>query len=218
MKYFGKIYLSWRSGRGHRRYMVGVVKKNATDGVVFSYVNKEVEAAKKEGFKSYTEFPDTSKVYTERVLEILTQRLTPAERNDTKKLYEFWRVPTKCYSEPLCLLAFTQGWLPTDNFEFLADFYPSPDLCFVTDLAGLSSLNLKKGTIEVEQKLKWRHEEDNQYDKKAVAVYAGDIKVGYVKKAHVRIFHKKHAEQLQLHVHSIEQNGIIKKLFIRVSK
>jgi hypothetical protein len=217
MKYFGNIYLSWRRGIGQRRYIVGVIKKNSTQGVVFAYLPKGVKDASYEGFTRYTEFPDTTQVYTNHVLEILGQRLTPPERLDSKKLYTFWQVPVACYSDPFSLLAFTQGWLPTDNFEFLANFNPVTGLNFVTDLAGLSFLKLPVATIKVGDKLDWRYERDNQYDKFAVAVFLGEMKVGYIKKAHARIFHKKHHERIKLNAYSIERNGIIKKLFISVS-
>ena len=76
----GTIYLAWRKGKGSRRKIVGLIKKNATSGVRFSYIKAGVEEAQKEGFTPYVDFPDTEKVYSENVLEIFGQRLIKTER------------------------------------------------------------------------------------------------------------------------------------------
>ena len=95
MKAIGSIYLSWRKGKGSRRKIVGLIKKNATSGVRFSYLQKGVLEAQKEGFTPYTDFPDTTKVYSENVLEIFGQRLIKTERPDINKYLDFWAIDTK---------------------------------------------------------------------------------------------------------------------------
>ncbi len=95
MKEIGHIYLSWREGLGKRRHIVGVLKRNATLGVRFSYIKDGVEAAKKDGFSPYTEFPDFDKEYTENVLEVFGQRIMKSERSDISDFYDFWEIDTK---------------------------------------------------------------------------------------------------------------------------
>lgn len=89
MKAIATIYLAWRKGKGSRRKIVGVIKKNATNGVRFAYIQEGVVEAEKEGFTPYTDFPDTSKEYTENILEIFGQRLIKTERPDIKKYLDF---------------------------------------------------------------------------------------------------------------------------------
>ena len=139
MKEIGQIYLSWRKGEGACRYIVGRLKRNATEGVRFDYLSEGVEAAKKEGFTAYTEFPDLTKQYNGGALDIFGQRIMKSERSDINDFLRFWEISPKFKSDKLYLLARTQGLNPSDNFEFLADYNPIKGLCFLTDLAGLSS-------------------------------------------------------------------------------
>ena len=140
MKEIGYIYLSWRQGIGKGRHIVGVLKKNANDGIRFSYFLKGVEEAKQEGFTPYTEFPDVTKIYTENVIEIFGQRITKSDRSDISEFLEFWEIDPEYKDNKFYLLAHTQGLNPTDNFEFLADFNSVKNLTFVIEIANLTEL------------------------------------------------------------------------------
>jgi len=216
MKEIGHIYLSWREGLGKRRHIVGVLKRNATLGIRFSYIHKGVEAAKKDGFSPYTEFPDFEKEYTENVLEVFGQRIMKSERSDISDFYDFWEIETKYKDDKFYLLAHTQGLNPTDNFEFLADYNPSKNLRFLTDLAGLSTLKLPASSIMPGDILTYKLESDNKFDDKAVKVFKGDIQVGYIKKIHSRVFYKQKGSLLKLVVKAVEENGVMKRIFIKV--
>ncbi len=216
-KEFSNIYLSWRQGTGHRRHIVGVIKRNATKGIRFYYFKESAEKAKKQGFIPYTEFPELSKVYSENVLEIFSNRLINLDRPDIQEFYSFWEISDK-YKEDKChLLAHTQGLLPTDNFELLADYYPLKSIKFITDLAGVSHQQLKPSVISVGDKLRYIKEQNNPIDQYAIKVFKGDIELGYIKKIHANIFHKRYSEGLSLTVKAIEKNGVIKKIFVKVS-
>ena len=158
MKAIANIYLAWRKGKGSRRKIVGVIKKNATEGVRFNYLPNGVEEAQKEGFTPYVDFPDTSKVYTDNVLEIFGQRLIKTERPDIQKYLDFWDIDPKYQDDKFYLLAYTQGMLSTDNFEFLADFHPIKELCFVSEICGLSHFKVESGTLEVGEILSYELE------------------------------------------------------------
>ena len=217
MKEIGHIYLSWRKGQGERRYIVGVLKKNATEGVRFEYLSEGVEAAKKEGFAPYPEFPELTKKYSDNVVEIFGQRITKSERSDINDFLDFWEIEAKYKDEKFYLLAHTQGLSPTDNFEFLADYNRIKSLCFLTDLASLSVLKLAAGNIQKGDTLTYQLEKDNAYDKDAVKVFKGNMHVGYIKKIHSRVFHKKGTGTFKLTVKAVEQNGIIKRVFVKVA-
>ena len=85
------IYLAWRKGAGYPRIIIGVIKRNAS-GVSFSYIKDGLVAAKKEGFITYTDFPDENQVYTEGVLDIFGLRLNKSEREDIQKYYDYWDI------------------------------------------------------------------------------------------------------------------------------
>ena len=55
MKAIGSIYLSWRKGKGSRRKIVGIIKRNVNDGIRFSYIEKGIKEAQSEGFTPYIE-------------------------------------------------------------------------------------------------------------------------------------------------------------------
>ncbi|WP_439490635.1 HIRAN domain-containing protein [Algoriphagus sp.] len=217
MKEIGHIYLCWRKGLGERRHIVGVLRRNATDGVRFSYLKKGVEKAKQDGFNSYTEFPDLSKEYNGSALDVFGQRIMKSERSDINDFLSFWEISPKYKDDKYYLLARTQGLNPSDNFEFLADYNPIKDLCFLTDLAGLSKLNLPKGSLKVGDELSFELEPNNPYDEFAVKVGFKGQQVGYIKKIHSKVFYKSGGEKLKIKVKALDQNGIIKRIFVKVS-
>lgn len=215
MHSFGYLYLSWRKGPGFSRHIVGVIKVNSSKKLRFSYISHAVDRAKLEGFIPYTEFPDVEKEYSENVLDVFAQRLIKSERSDINNFFNFWEISPKKAEDKLALLAYTQAWLPTDTFEILAEFNPTKDLCFVTDLAGLSKTMISSDLISVEDALNFKHFPMSE-DRYAIQVFKGEQLLGYIKKIHNRAFHKNGSDKLTLKVKAIEKNGIIKRLFIKV--
>ena len=80
MREFRRIYLSWRQGSGHRRHIVGVLKRSATTGGGFSYFKDQVKISQTAGFIPYAEFPEIEKMYIENVIESFGARLIKQER------------------------------------------------------------------------------------------------------------------------------------------
>ena len=210
------IYLAWREGAGHRRIIIGVIKRRAT-GVSFSYIKEGLEEAKKHGFVTYSDFPDENRVYTENVLDIFGLRLNKSEREDIQKYYDYWEIDPQYKDDKYYLLAHTQGLLPTDNFEFLADYNPIKKCSFISELCSLTFRDLPKDTFNEGDILTWQKEPNNPYDKYAVKVFKGDTFVGYVKRIHSCIFYKKCRSKLIITVKSINRNGHINRAFITIS-
>lgn len=216
MKAIGKIYLAWRKGRGSRRNIVGVIHKNATEGVRFEYLKAGVLRAMEDGFTPYIDFPEIEKIYTENVLEIFGQRLIKTERTDSQRYLDFWDIDPKYKEDKYYLLAYTQGMLSNDNFEFLAEFLPVKNLKFVSEICSLSHQNLQSGILSVGDKLTYELDFTNQNDRFAVKVKKGNQLIGYVKMVHSRVFHKT-KYPLQIKVKSIDHNGTINRVFIEIS-
>ena len=218
MKAIGNIHLIWRPGKGSRRISVGTIKKSASEGIRFQYNEKGVEKAKEFGFVHYEGFPDTSKnkIYNENVIEIFGQRLMRSERPDLKDFYDFWNIDLSKQEDKFYMLAFTQGLLPTDNFEFLADFNPIDDLSFVTEITNLSEAQIPSDKVSVEDILTYELEPNNLYDKKAVRVFKGELYLGHIKLIHCKVFHKTN-RQFKLIVQGVEKNGVLKRVFIKAT-
>lgn len=219
MKAIGNIYLIWRKGKGSSRIPVGVIKSNKTEGIRFQYIQENLKIAKKEGFTSFTDFPDISsdKVYTENVLDILGKRLTKSDRDDIQKYYDFWEIKPQYKDDKYYLLAHTQGLLATDNFELLADYSPVMGLTFISEICGLSHTNPASDLITEGEELKWKSNRSNPYDNNAIEVYKGDFRIGNVKLIHCNVFHKKGGEKLKIRVKSIEKNGFLNRVFINIT-
>jgi hypothetical protein len=217
MQEFDKIYVSWRKGTGSRRHIVGLLERSDNRNFVFSYNQSGVAAARQDGFSPYTEFPDTSQTYNGNVLDIFAQRLIKSERPDIQSFYDFWEIEPQFKDDKFYLLGHTQGLLPTDNFEFLADYNLVEGLHFLTELAGLTNYQLPADALKPGDVLRFEVDGANEYDSEAVKVYKNENEIGYVKKIHCRVFHKPGAERLKLSVKAVDKNGKIKKAFIKVS-
>lgn len=216
---FDKIHLVWRKGAGARRVSVGILEKTSDDKHIFKYDANVAELQKTEGFTLYTEFQDIHKQYNGNVAEIFGQRLTKSDRPDVNTFYDFWEVDKDKAEDKFYLLGKTQGLVTTDNFEFLAEYKLTPNLHFLTDIASLSvnDPKLAKGTIQVGDILRFELEPENEHDKLAVRVLKGDLFIGYIKKYHCKVFHETGADKLSLTVKAIDQNGYIKRLFVKVA-
>jgi hypothetical protein len=217
LKSISKIYLAWRKGKGFSRHVVGVLKRNTIDGVTFKYLKENIDRAKQDGFSPYTDFPDLDRTYSKNVLEIFSQRLVSSERSDIQKYYEFWELDPAFVHDKFYLLAYTQGMLSTDNFEFLAHFYPKADLRFVSEICGLSERKMPRGTVQIGEELSWKKEPDNKFDPYAIQVFKSEILIGYIKKIHNLVFDNKSKQKLRIIVKEVDQNGSTNRIFVVIS-
>lgn len=217
-RYIKQIYLIWRRGRNDSRIKVGVITKNQTEGVKFKYISSGVKDAIEKGFNMYPDFPNPDIEYKNNVLETFAQRLTNTERGDIQKYYDYWEILPSLRNNKFYVLAQTQGLLSTDNFEFLAEYYPVKGLRFTSEICGLTKRQLPSGTLTIGESLIWKLEKNNIYDKYAVHLYKKDgQEVGYVKAIHSKVFHDSKYKRFEVKVKSLEQNGHINRAFITVS-
>jgi hypothetical protein len=215
MKSIGNIYLTWRKGKGERRIPIGIIKRNKTKGTRFQYLKEGVKEANKFGFSIYEGFPDTSTTYSNNVIEIFGQRIMRSERNDIKDFYDFWLVDKQHINDVYYMLAHTQGILPTDNYEFLAEFNSSKELKFITEISGLSRAKISSDKLKKGDILTYKKEPNNSFDEYAVKVYKGKLFLGYIKIIHNRILHRS-KKKFKISVQHIEKNGILNRVFLRV--
>lgn len=202
-------------GKGHRRIPVAIIKSN-TSQTTFKYIKNGVEKAKKEGFVCFPDFPDTEKIHSINVLKILSLRINDSERSDIEDYYKFWEVPVSVQKDTYRLLAYTQGILPTDNFEFLAEYYGVEGIRFVSELTSLSINTLDNKCINEGDELEWKQERDNEFDTCAVSVYKNGVKLGYVKRIHSHVFYLPYSQNIRIRVKKIEHNDYISRAFILI--
>ena len=217
MNEFDEIFLSWRKGQGSGRHIVGVLRKTSVGKFIFSYLQDAVKEASKDGFSPYIEFPRIETSYNGNVLDIFAQRLIKSERPDIQTFYDFWEIDPLYKEDKFYLLGHTQGLLPTDNFEFLADYNVVEGLHFLTEVAALSRYKLSTDILTVGDILHFNIDQENDHDPDAVKIFKNDSEIGFVKKIHCRVFHKPGAEKLKLSVKAIDKNGVIKRIFVKVS-
>ncbi|MEY4538539.1 MAG: hypothetical protein RLZZ306_296 [Bacteroidota bacterium] len=206
------IYISWRKQAGSRRHIVAKIKRNAS-GVIFQPFPRVLEQAKADGLDYLAGFHDLEKVTNKDVTQLINHRVIGKDRPDRQQFLSFWEAENA--TDNFEILALTQGSSPTDNLEFLGEYHPQKGTKFVTDLAGLSHIELPKDFLKIGDKLSFKMEKDNPVDRKAVAVYRENVKVGYIKQIHCRFFQDlKHP--VSLTVKALDQNGRIKNVFIVV--
>lgn len=208
------IYLTWRRGRGERRVAVGVVETSPS--LTFRYLPLGVSEAEAEGFSHHPCFPDTGRVYTENIATVLAQRIISPSRPDAGEYYDFWEISREERGDVVSVLAHSSGTLPTDTFEWLAEFDTAVGLRLVTDLAGLTGHPLDTGSLRAGDTLTWEREPCNPYDPCAVRVMKDGTPVGYVKRVHNRVFSLPGSERLTVTVKRIEHNGHINRAFLLI--
>lgn len=214
-----RIFLSWRTGAGATRRIVGEFWR--TNGSIdFKYLleRRDIVDAVGDGFIGYPDFPFSDQLYRD-VLQIIARRLVDADRSDRMKYLEQWNAADRDIDD-FDRLALTQAWLTNDRFEFLGEFEPKDGLNFVTDLAGQSHYKVERGKVDCNDPLTHRLETINGFNEPAVNVYSekGDH-LGRIKQVHNRLF--SHPEigryNVTLCLKDSEQNGVLKKLFVEVS-
>ena len=209
------IILVWRSGKSRRRIPVAIVKSNVF-GTTFKYLKDGVEEAKESGFICFPDFPITEEVHKTNVLQVLAQRINDSERTDIQEYYSFWEVPKAAQKDTYRLLAYTQGILPTDNFEFLAEYYGVRGVRFVSELTGLSINQLENSSLQEGDDLEWKFESQNEFDSKAIALYKKGQMIGHVKRIHCHVFHLPCSNLLKVKVKKVEHNGHISRALILI--
>lgn len=206
-----RIYIAWREG--DQRKLFASIDKGGKDACL-RYILSDQEM-RVQGIRPLVDFP-CGKEYTKNVLDILSLRLNDPTRPDMEKYYRFWEIPAEKRTDTFYLLAHTQGLLATDNYEFLAEYELTKDLRFISEICGLSQTNIKAEAISIGEKLRWEREPNNGYDPYAAAIYAGDLKLGYVKAVHNRVFATEKANGLNVRVKSIEANGHLGRVFVSI--
>jgi len=206
-----KIFVSWRQGRGKSRYLIGELVRIG-ENFQFKYNFDEVFKARKEGFESYPDFPDIQQTYNHNLPTVFKLRLMSRTRPDREQYLSFWYANNPQF-DWFDELGFTQGKLATDNFEFLADFPVVRGLIFLSEAASLSHNKIKNEDIEINDRLTFELDTNNEFDSEAVKLFKNNLLVGYVKRGHTKFFKKVSNDQVEIRVKSVDRNGNANQIY-----
>lgn len=179
------LYLIWQSETSRRQYIVGQLTKNGQ--YEFQYYKKELEDAKKDGFKLLVSFPDEHKVYHSDILfPSFSSRLPDRKRKEIQKILAKYNLEE---FDPYELLKRSGARLPIDNLEFIDPilnietsfsriFYMAGTRYYV----GCESEHCKDAIqLQKDETLILKREPENRNDANAVAVYTNAQKlIGYI--------------------------------------
>lgn len=186
---FESILVSWRKGRGERRYIIGQISLSQELGATFAY-DANLERAKSKGFIGYPGLPINKEINQTTALDLFLRRVINTERGDASKKLDFWKVKSSLYYNKLYILGMTQGRSSSDEFEFLPVLRQMPEeYTFVTDIAGLGHCKTDIQSLKIGQELTLVPEPSNIYDFYAVEVQiSNNQKLGYIKQGINRLF------------------------------
>lgn len=210
-----RLYVSWQRNPHESRHIIAKIERTPeNNALTFDYL-PEFDEAKQKGLSHFFGFKNVANFSPQEIEKMLSLRVISPNRKDKDDFLRFWEAEN--VTDMFDVLALTQGKSPTDNFEFLADYETNtqPIQSFITDLAGVYFQKLDAGSIYKGEILSFQKEPHNEFDKEAVAVYKGTLKLGYIKRVHNRVFHNPLYE-IRLSVKSFEQNGTIKQIMAKV--
>lgn len=216
-----KIYLSWQAIDHGNRYIVAELIEKPNGPYCFRYIQgKDLEEARKQGFKGYPAFTDFNKEYTIKAIDPFVMRLPARARDDFKDLLNYWEIRNPKITD-FDLLAITGGRLQTDNFEFIDAHQAKRPNQFLTELAGFVHHvdDRKLRDIPPGAKLRLEREPDNKWDPHAVKVFYQEEQIGYIKKVHSNTISEEidKGKAVDVEVKNFNVNGVVNSILLKVT-
>lgn len=180
------LFLTWQSNRDrNRRYFVGIVSKDMDNTVSFKYSigSRDFEEAKEMGFVGFPAFKISEEVYTNDVLNSFVKRLPPKSRRDFSKYLSQHNLPVDFTGSDFQLLSHTGIQLPSDGFDLVPDLSQATiPFDYIMEVAGTRHyLSFEQvSEVSIGSEIELRCEDDNEFDKHAIAVYLHGSLIGYV--------------------------------------
>ncbi len=192
-----ELILAWQApdefrDEDRRRWEVGAVYREGAS-VRFRYFaepefgdrnfGRTLEKLRSYGFAGYPAFKfEPGRIYASDILETFERRLPPRSRADFKQYLDYFSIPENVEVSLLQLLAISEARLPGDGFSLidpLDSSMPVGEVAF--EIAGYrhESPHILPSLGEP---LELRPEPSNAWDSRAVAVYLGDVRIGFVNK------------------------------------
>lgn len=188
-----RLFLAWQAPEGEEnrlRWAVGVLESEGAtlsfryfdeDEIRLRNSGRDLTQLRSAGFVGYPAFPFTPGAkFTSDILSTFLRRLPPPSRSDFGSYQEYFSIPPGTPVSGLTLLALTEARLPGDGFSLIDPFDPAVEVCdAVFEIAGFRYQAPHRSLTEG-CRLALLGEATNRHDPDAVAVYAGDARIGYV--------------------------------------
>jgi HIRAN domain len=192
-----RLKLIWQSsGPDRNKYTVGeLIRSGPYISLSYFHSSTEIFAAMTAGFTGHAAFPLYRPVYHENVVETFARRLPSRQRNDFHFYLKKNRL-AQTYISDFSLLGYTGAYLPSDGFSFAIDwrFQELPYL-FLMEVSGFryhSGMLMPMDNL-IGRSVTFVSEDNNQYDRNAVALYVGNDKIGYIPRYYAADFRFWHA-------------------------
>ena len=188
-----ELVLAWQAPDGvddRRRWAVGALSKVGAE-VTFRYFSasefqdknagRTVELLKDHGFAGYPAFRfEPGKVYSQSILETFERRLPPPSRSDFPSYLEYFSIRPGKPISLFTLLGLTEARLPGDGFSLVDPLEPDTGAGEVTfEIAGYRH-EAADVVPEIGASLTLVADPTNVWDSCAIAVYLGDVRLGFV--------------------------------------
>ncbi len=163
-----ELWLIWKDCIEHRRYKVGsLIKKKHT--YYFSYINPELEDAKKVGFNYFPGFEDLNKTYeNDELFANISTRLPNENRPDYLEILNYYNLEKE--SDKFEILKATRGRTFTESYEFVPAFDSSKIEFDVAGTKYCNDINECKSDLHVNNKLYLEQETNNPKDDNAIKI------------------------------------------------
>lgn len=180
-----RLLLIWQAAEGKRaRHAVAELLRPEAGPVRLQYLTgtDDFEAARSEGFFSFPAFRKPAQVYDLGVVETFVRRLPPRSRGDYAQYLEKFRLHPETPISDFALLAYTGAKLPSDGFSVLDPLDDVQARCeLLLEVAGFRhAAQVSREEIKIGDPARFVPEPNNPHDQKAVAVYLGAAKIGYI--------------------------------------
>ena len=204
-----KLWLIWKEPISRRRFTIGLLEKNEK-GFFFSYLNPELDEARKNGFLFFPGFDDLNKKYFSSDLFVnISTRLPNRKRPDYLEILNSYDLDST--STNFEILKATKGRLLTDNYEFVSIFNLNKIEFDVAGMRHAKDLSQCQNDLKENSSLLLEKEKDNLQDEYAIRILfqKGQKKyhIGYVP----RYYSKPLSEALD---QSISYSAMIEKIRI----
>ncbi|HDX8380300.1 TPA: HipA domain-containing protein [Aeromonas salmonicida] len=205
-----RLMVTWQPAEGGSRYIIGFIENVHSETPSFSYTDdeNEINSAKANGFTGHPAFRIDGKSHPNPI-DVFMRRLPPRARPDFYKYLSGFGLPATFDGSNVCLLAYTGAKLPSDGFAILPDLETLPvPFDIILELAGTRYQNgLDFDNINPGDAVSFVLDNDNVIDPNAIAVFHGDVRVGFINRAHCLAMRKLLADN--------ERNvaGVISKVY-----
>lgn len=200
-----RLLLCWKSLQSKKKnYLVGEIVAKGDLLLLRYYLDREdFSEAKLEGFIGMPAFqPDKQpqEGFHQGVKEAFLRRVPPRARLDFPQYLEKHGLSLHPSISDFALLGYTEARLPGDGIFLVHPFdNQHGPLELVIEVVGVKNCGDLPPALKQGSELKFVPDQNNIYDRNAIAVLSADVKVGYINRCQTAQFHFWNKAHCQIH-------------------